>query len=114
MNDFVAPPPADLSAAKPTWREDLVLVCRKCQKKSDGVDGKSLSKWLKRALKSEGQGKRFRIVQVDCLGLCPKHAVTLLRASDVGRSRKPLQVFREGEDPQRVVDWLLGVKPVES
>jgi predicted metal-binding protein len=110
MNDPATALPADLLAAKPTWREDLVLVCRKCQKNSAGVDGKPLSKWLRRELKSRGQGKRFRVVRVDCLDLCPKNAVTLLRGSDIGRSAKPLQVFRDGEDPQRLMDWLLGAK----
>lgn len=98
--------PADpLTAAKPTWRDDLLLVCRKCQKKSAGIEGRPLSKWLKRELKHRGEGKRFRIVQVDCLDLCPKRAVTLLRGRDLAE-RKPLRVFRDGDDPQRLLRWL--------
>ncbi len=97
-----------LAAAKPTWQDDLVLVCRKCQKKrSDGVDGQPLGKWLRQALKARGEGKRFRIVQVDCLDLCPKHGVTLARGAELGRLRKPLRVWRDNDDPQRVIDWLL-------
>lgn len=96
-----------LTAAKPTWREDLVLVCRKCQKKSPGVDGRPLAKWLRRELKRRGQGQRFRVVQVGCLDLCPKRAVTLARGRDLGGARKPLRIFRDGDNPQQLLDWLM-------
>ncbi len=95
-----------LTQARPTWREDLVLICRQCQKHSAGIDGRPVSKWLKRELKARGAGKRFRVAKVDCLDLCPKRAVTLVRGSELAAAR-PLRVFRDDDDPQLLLHWLL-------
>lgn len=87
--------------------DNVVFVCRKCMKRQKGeIEGPSLRKQLKSALKSRGAGKRLRIVECACLDLCPKHGVTLARGSELGDAKK-LRVVRNGDDPQRVVDWLL-------
>lgn len=101
----LATPP---TAAKAGWKE-LVLVCRKCSRaQSAGVDGKGtpLRKWLKRELKARGAGKRMRVVDSGCLDLCPRRGVTIARGSELMRG-KPLRIFREGDDPAALVEWLL-------
>jgi hypothetical protein len=53
-----------------------ILVCRKCLKRFDG--GRRLKRDLKDELKHRSlAGKRPRLVQTDCFGICPKHAVVL-------------------------------------
>lgn len=99
-----APP----TAAKAGWKE-VVFVCRKCSKaQPEGVDGQGtpLRKWLKRELKARGLGQRIRVVDSGCLDLCPKRGVTLARGSELMRS-KPLRIYRAGDDPERLIDWLL-------
>jgi len=67
------------------WQTAL-LVCRKCSKKVDGGFGPKgktpLAKALKQALDG-GKGRKARvgIVEVKCLGICPKHAVTMIDAA---------------------------------
>jgi len=66
--------------------ETLLLVCRKCSKKLDGgfgPDGKvPLAKALKKALgATKGRKSPVGIIEVKCLGVCPKHAVTMVDAA---------------------------------
>lgn len=96
------------TAAKADWKE-VVFVCRKCSRaQPEGADGHGtpLRKWLKRELKARGLGKRIRVVDSGCLDLCPKRGVTLARGSELMRS-KPLRVHRAGDDPERLIEWLL-------
>ncbi len=80
------------------WR-NAVLVCRKCSKKLDGgfgPDGKDrLAKALRRHLSlKKGRKAEAGIIEVGCLGVCPKAAVTLVNGAD---SREWLLV-RPGAD----------------
>lgn len=73
------------------WSTAL-LVCAKCSKKLDGGFGKkdkqSLAKALRKAL---GLGRfrkaRLGVVEVKCLGVCPRGAVTLVDARHPDRWR---------------------------
>ncbi|MGE0740296.1 MAG: (2Fe-2S) ferredoxin domain-containing protein [Hyphomonadaceae bacterium] len=74
--------------AKSHW-QDVVLVCRKCSKKADGGFGrggrKSLAKALLKALAlKKGRRAAVGVVEVDCMKLCPKAAVTTVVASRPG------------------------------
>lgn len=85
--------PAPDRTARTRWRE-VILVCRKCQKKLDkktdggfGPDGdQSLRKALKRYLKPEfrvGKGRKAEIavIETGCLDICPKGAVAAVNAA---------------------------------
>jgi predicted metal-binding protein len=67
--------------------QDTILVCRKCSSKVDGGFGPkgkaSLAKALRRRL-GVGKGRKapVGIVESKCLGVCPKHAVTIARAGE--------------------------------
>lgn len=63
-----APEPVDVP-----W-DTLVLVCAKCRGARHGPDAREVRKGLKRLL---DRPKRLRIVEVDCLRVCPDHAVTV-------------------------------------
>lgn len=74
--------------AVPTLWQDIVLVCRKCSKKLDGGFGPdgddSLGQALKHHLRETGQRRTIRVIETKCLSLCPRNAVTVLRASNPG------------------------------
>ena len=64
------------------WR-GAVLVCRKCSKKLKGgfgPDGKQpIAKALRKALDGgKGRKARMGIIEVGCLDICPKGAVTVI------------------------------------
>ena len=66
-----------------------ILVCRKCSKKLDGgfgPEGKErLAKALRRHLAlTKGRKATAGIVEVNCLGVCPKNAVTVVNGADAG------------------------------
>ena len=74
--------------ARATWT-GAVLVCGKCSKRIDGGFGKKGRQSLAKALREEpgfGKGRKAEVgvVEVRCLGICPRDAVTLvdIRAPD--------------------------------
>jgi len=79
--------------------DHAVLVCRKCSKKLGGGFGPNGDQRLDKALRRHLSLKKGRkaaagIVEVGCLGVCPKGAVTVI---DGARSRDWLLV-RPGAD----------------
>ena len=70
---------------------DALLICRKCSKKlrgGFGPDGDdTLRQAVRGALRTSGRRGQVGIVEVGCLGVCPKHAVTTARASQPGAFR---------------------------
>lgn len=93
-----------LKQAKTNWR-DVVLVCRKCQKKLDGQGfgpngDRPLKKALRKTLKA-GKGRKAEIVimETDCFDVCPKNAVVAVRA---GRRSSPMLIVPRGADLTQV------------
>lgn len=82
------------------------MVCGKCSRKLHGGFGKKgkhgLAEVLKDALKAAGRRREVRVVEVGCLGLCPKRAVTAVS------SARPGQVLAVpgGADPAQVLARL--------
>ena len=76
-----------VTAAGP-WR-DMLLVCRKCAAKGKGGgfgrDGRdTLPDALKQALRDRRKRRETRVLEVGCLGICPKGAVTVVRGAAPG------------------------------
>lgn len=79
-----------VKTAPTAWR-DVVLICRKCQKKLDGGFGPegdlTLKKALKRYLKRDhiriGKGRKaeLALISTGCFDVCPKGAVTVVNAA---------------------------------
>lgn len=87
----------EIVASQGPWRE-LLLVCRKCSKKLKGGFGEegedSLPKALKPLLRERGLRRSVRVLEVGCLGLCPKGGVTVVASSRPGE----MLVVPEGAD----------------
>ena len=76
---------------KADW-ETAILVCAKCSKRLDGGFGKKGKQRLAKALKAYLGVRRFRkarvgVVEVKCLGVCPRGAVTVVNSADPTRWR---------------------------
>lgn len=87
------------------WEASL-LICRKCSKKLDGGFGANGRTSLAKALKRHGGGKgrkaRLGVIEVKCLGVCPKGAVTVIDSRQPGRWR----LVRIGADIEEVAAAL--------
>ena len=85
--------------------EGVALICRKCSRKLDGGFGpkgkQKLAKALREGLKVIGRRRALRVIEVDCLGLCPNRAVTV--AGEGGR----VFVVPVGTDIGTVAETLL-------
>jgi predicted metal-binding protein len=95
---------------KTEW-QSVVLVCRRCSKKAKGgfgPEGKdSLVKAMRKAWKlKKGRKAEFGLVEVDCLKICPKKAVTVANGAHPERF---LVIPRE--TPLSEVAAVLDLKP---
>jgi predicted metal-binding protein len=69
-----------------------ILVCAKCSKKLDGGFGRKGRTNLAKALRKrfglkKGRKSPFGVIEVKCLGVCPRGAVTLVDTSAPDRWR---------------------------
>ncbi len=82
---------------------DALLICKKCSKKLDGGFGEDGSETLRRALRgalrTTGQRGQIGLIEVGCLGVCPKRAVTTVRASQPGS----LLIVPQGTDVAKLL-----------
>jgi hypothetical protein len=94
------------------WKGQILLACRKCQKKLK-QDGKKngiakLGKAIKKRAKRHEDSADLRLVQVSCLKLCPKGAVTVCTQQQL--SRNECSIVRTLAD----IDLLLAACPARS
>jgi hypothetical protein len=71
------------------WKGELLLVCRKCQKKLKH-DGKKngiskLSKALKKRARHDENAPRLHVLEVPCLKMCPEGGITICTQRQLGR-----------------------------
>lgn len=98
--------PDGLTAVPTPW-QDVLLLCRKCGRKLDGGFGEdgtqALRRVLREALRERGRRRDVRVMEVGCLGVCPKGAVTMARGARPGE----LLVVPQGTEAGVVLDRLL-------
>lgn len=85
-------------AVRSNW-DTAILVCRKCSKKVDGGFGSKRDQRLAKALKThlvlkKGRKAAAGIVEINCLGICPKNAVTVVN----GRAARDWLLVKPGAD----------------
>lgn len=104
---------ARLKTVRSNW-SDTILVCAKCSKKLGGGFGPRgktpLAKALRKSLGlKKGRKGSAGIVEVKCLGVCPRGAVTVVNGA---RSREWL-IVAEGADLATVAQQLGLGAPIE-
>ena len=89
--------PGEILTVAGPWH-DVLLICRKCSRKLDGGFGPdgtdTLQRAVKHVLRGSGRRREVRILEVGCLGVCPKNAVTVMRGADPSR----MLVIPEGSE----------------
>jgi len=95
------------STVRSEWH-GAVLICARCSKKVGGGFGPKGRTRLAKALKAElgaGKGRKARvgIVEVKCLGVCPRNAVTMID----GNNPREWLLVRPGTDIAEVAALLV-------
>lgn len=99
------------SSVRSNW-QTAILVCRKCSKKVDGGFGEKGKQPLAKALKKhlalkKGRKSAAGIIEVSCLGICPKHAVVVVN----GAASRDWLLVKPGTDLDAVAEELGLVAP---
>ena len=97
-----------LKTVRSDWANTL-LVCKKCSKKIGGGFGPKGKTGLAKALRAEldvakGRKGSLGIIEVKCLGVCPKGAVTVVNGAAPGvaiGARRPA----DGSGGRRAWAW---------
>ena len=80
---------AGLRSYRGPWKGEVILVCRKCQKrlKHNGGNKKlaRMGKTLKKRARGLDSGLEIYPVEVGCLKVCPKDGVTVSTGPQVAR-----------------------------
>ena len=101
---------SSISATPAPWQQ-VALVCGKCSRKLRGGFGKKgkrdLVEVIKDAAKATGRRRAVRVLEVGCLGLCPKRAVSAIGMGQPGQ----VLVVPAGTDGMLVLTRLLGDQP---
>lgn len=88
----------DLKKYPAPWRGQLILACRKCQKKLKNDLGRRALAKLKKTVKrynKQNPDRQLYVINVPCMDLCPRDAVTVCcPARDPGH----LSILRSDED----------------
>ena len=104
-------PDDEIWTTKAPWRE-VAMVCGKCSRKLRGGFGKKgrhgLADALRDELKAAGRRREVRVVEVGCLKLCPKRAVTVVSSARPGE----VLAVPGGADPAQVLARLILVSPL--
>jgi predicted metal-binding protein len=77
--------PRSFKSYAPTWQGDLLLACRKCQKKLKGYPGMSALSKLKKTIKQHNKlhtDAPLHLISVPCFDMCPRGAVTVCLPSN--------------------------------
>ena len=86
------------------WHGQILLACRKCQKKlKSDSDLRALAK-LKQTIKrrnKEHLHQPLHVIKVACMDLCPKDGVTVCRPA---REPNRLSIVRNEEDIEKLFD----------
>jgi hypothetical protein len=96
--DVATRPEAGLRNYRAPWKGQIVLVCRKCQKKLKHGGKKKgiakLGKELRKRTRHNEEALQLRVIEVSCLKLCPQQQL----------GRNQCCIVRTPED----IDALLG------
>jgi predicted metal-binding protein len=99
-----------LKSVRSDW-SNTVLVCKKCSKRLDGGFGPKGKTPLAKALRQhlgikKGRKSQAGIVEVKCLGVCPRGAVTVIN----GKAPKEWALVKAGADLDEIAVGL-GLAP---
>jgi hypothetical protein len=88
------------------WEGQIVLACRKCQKKLKHSGKKDGIAKLSKELKKRGRRNRvaLTVIGVSCLNMCPKGGVTVCTQGQLGRGE--CSIIRTKADVDAVVGQL--------
>ncbi len=90
---------------RPGWKS-VVLVCKACEKRSNGpkkIAARDVAKQLGRASR-DAKVPRVRVVLTTCMGACPKKAFTVAAAAPSGRITTI--AFHRGDDADAAIAVL--------
>jgi hypothetical protein len=86
MSKEIETQPGVVRSYRAPWKGELLLVCRKCQKKlkhdKNGIA--KLKKALKKRARHDENPPRLHVLEVPCLKMCPEGGITVCTQRQLG------------------------------
>jgi Fe-S-cluster-containing hydrogenase component 2 len=94
-----------LHTYSPPWKGELVLACRKCQRRIRKQHGRHplarIRRWFRKRGKRDPLGSAVHVIDIPCVKLCPRNAVTIITQRQAG-----VAVARSEADLERLYTAL--------
>ena len=93
------------------WKGEALFVCRKCQRKMKrgGIPALAkVKKWFKKRAK-KGNDMPLHVIQVPCVGLCPKGGVTVFSQRQLACEPPRVCIARSKADLEKLYCELTDV-----
>jgi len=107
---------SELRSYRIPWKGQLLLVCRKCERKlrksGSFSEGATLKKALKVYAKLDPQrGPKLHVLGVDCLKLCPKGGLAVCTGTQMRRIPAEVSLLRSAGDIAELYRILRDLEP---
>jgi hypothetical protein len=93
------------------WKGELVLACRKCQRKMKKRRGagalRKVKSWFKKRARQDPEGPTIHVIDVACVKLCPKGGVTIFAQQQLAHHPPGVCIARSEEDLEAFYQQLL-------
>lgn len=100
------------------WKGELVLACKKCQRKIRKHDGPGalgkISRWFRRRTKENPDAAPVRVIEIPCVKLCPKGGVTIFSQRQLAHQPSGVCIARSEEDLEAFYQLLIPAASVAS
>jgi hypothetical protein len=94
---------AEMRLYRTPWKGEALFACAKCQRKIGRRGGPKalgkIRKWFRRHSRS---GSPVSVLNIPCVGLCPKGGVTIFSARDLRQSPAGVHIAWSEEDLERI------------
>jgi hypothetical protein len=109
LNSIKTAPP--LRSYVAPWKGEIVLVCKRCQKRLRKSHRpppfKRVKKWLRAKLREDTPETKFHIIEIPCQKICPKNGIVICGGSQLRANPVRLSVIYNGSQMRKFFATLV-------
>ncbi|AXC09624.1 hypothetical protein ACPOL_0239 [Acidisarcina polymorpha] len=96
------------------WTGEVILACKRCQKKlrreKHPSEFSRLKKWFKNRGRQLPSTTAFHIIEIPCQNICPKHGVVVLSRPQLASRPPRFSILSSERQVERFYEALIAMK----